>query len=211
MTKVVAYSLIIDQFEPFTDDHKAKIDNALAAGFRVMVGVKRVDEDDSFIIIRRNILSKFVKKLLVCGLPGAGKTWLTRELVSILDCTWLNNDMIREGPHAEIGWSEADRIEHAHRVGQWADILIADGRHCIIDMIAPTDDCRKALDPDYTVFLDTVSTSNYPDTNALWEPPTDADYVVPSKHCTLWARLIADRIDVKVEVVSMPHVTEIIE
>ena len=211
MPKTVAYALIIDQFEPFTEDHKAKIDEALSRGLRVTVGVDGGEEgDETFTLTRRNILSKYVKKVLVCGLSGAGKTWLTREIVAILDCTWLNNDEIREGPHSYIGWSEQDRVEHAHKVGQWANILMNDGRHCLIDMIAPTEDCRKALDPDFTVFIDSVSSSVYLDTDLLWEPPTDPDYVVKSQNAKLWAGLIAQKLDTCIEVVPFPHVTEFI-
>ena len=36
------------------------------------------------------------KKILIMGLPGAGKTTLARILVSYLKAIWLNNDEIRK-------------------------------------------------------------------------------------------------------------------
>ena len=36
------------------------------------------------------------KKILIMGLPGAGKTTLASKLVPILDAEWLSADKIRE-------------------------------------------------------------------------------------------------------------------
>ena len=36
-------------------------------------------------------------KILVCGLPGSGKTWLSERLVKHLDnCAWYNADFVRK-------------------------------------------------------------------------------------------------------------------
>ena len=36
-------------------------------------------------------------KILIFGLPGAGKTWLAQRLYQMLDnCAWFNADKIRE-------------------------------------------------------------------------------------------------------------------
>ena len=35
-------------------------------------------------------------KILVCGLPGSGKTWLSERLAEYLDnCAWYNADVVR--------------------------------------------------------------------------------------------------------------------
>ena len=35
-------------------------------------------------------------KILVCGLPGSGKTWLSERLADHLDnCAWYNADTVR--------------------------------------------------------------------------------------------------------------------
>ena len=36
-------------------------------------------------------------KILVCGLPGSGKTWLSERLVKYIDnCAWYNADVLRK-------------------------------------------------------------------------------------------------------------------
>lgn len=134
-------------------------------------------------------------KILVCGLSGSGKTWLCRELRPLIGAVLLNNDAIRNGPHAGIGWTLENRIEHARLVGLWANIIQESGYPVLIDMICPTKHTREALGPDYIVFVDTVSKSKFADTDALFVPPVyEYDYLVLSQDAKLWAERIAKSI-----------------
>ena len=36
------------------------------------------------------------KKILIMGLPGAGKTYLAERLVPYLKAAWINNDKVRK-------------------------------------------------------------------------------------------------------------------
>ena len=36
-----------------------------------------------------------MKKILIMGLPGSGKTTLASKLVPLLNAKWLNNDKVR--------------------------------------------------------------------------------------------------------------------
>ncbi len=54
--------------------------------------------------VYRSILSYFkinkkacyIMKILVMGLPGSGKTYLTERLVPLLNAAWYNADKVRE-------------------------------------------------------------------------------------------------------------------
>ena len=37
-----------------------------------------------------------MKKILVMGLPGSGKTTLSKKLVKLIDAVWLNADEVRK-------------------------------------------------------------------------------------------------------------------
>ena len=42
------------------------------------------------------ILVIYEKKILVMGLPGSGKTTLSKKLVKLIDAVWLNADEVRK-------------------------------------------------------------------------------------------------------------------
>ena len=37
-----------------------------------------------------------MKKILIMGLPGSGKTTLASELVPLIKAKWINNDKVRK-------------------------------------------------------------------------------------------------------------------
>jgi len=50
------------------------------------------------------------------GLPGAGKTTLARALAPQLHAVLFNADAVRANISTDLGFSLADRIEHARRM-----------------------------------------------------------------------------------------------
>jgi len=119
-------------------------------------------------------------KILVCGLPGAGKTWLAERLVKHLDNTaWYNADVIR-GAANDWDFSSTGRMRQANRMKTIADFEVANGRWVICDFVAPTNETRKHFDPEVTIWLDTIKEGRYEDTNKMFEQPIGVDYHIDS-------------------------------
>jgi len=57
------------------------------------------------------------RKILIMGLPGAGKTMLAKTLTPRLSAVHFNVDEVRKHVNHDLGFSEADRIEQARRKG----------------------------------------------------------------------------------------------
>lgn len=108
------------------------------------------------------------------GLPGAGKTTLAEQLQKKLKCVWYNADEIRNHINRDLGFTDADRIEHATRMGRLCDIVLRADRYVIADFVCPTEDTRRAFNADFTIWLDTIKEGRYENTNKLFEKP---DYV----------------------------------
>jgi RNase adaptor protein for sRNA GlmZ degradation len=119
-------------------------------------------------------------KILIMGLPGSGKTHLALQLAYLLDATHFNADVVRHTISRDLGFSLADRIEQARRMGVLCDIANATGKHAIADFVCPTEEARAAFGPCFTIWLDTIKVSRYEDTNLLFVPPNEVDYLITS-------------------------------
>lgn len=117
-------------------------------------------------------------KILICGLPGAGKTTFARFLAEHLRCTHFNADDIRENVNKDLGFSLEDRIEQARRMGYLCSIVGRWGEPVIADFVCPTQDTRKAFGADFVVWMNTIKQGRFEDTNKLFERPEHCDYRV---------------------------------
>src|SRR6266545_4556820 len=71
------------------------------------------------------------------GLPGAGKTTLSKHLAPRLNAVHFNADDVRANINRDLGFSEPDRIEHARRMGWLCDQVVKVGCFAIADFICP--------------------------------------------------------------------------
>tara|TARA_Y100000741_G_C18216905_1_gene544155 strand:- start:342 stop:830 length:489 start_codon:yes stop_codon:yes gene_type:complete len=95
-------------------------------------------------------------KILVCGLPGSGKTWLAERLVKLIDnCAWYNADVLRKYAN-DWDFSLEGRIRQANRMKTFANFERSNNRWVICDFVAPTKKAREAFSPDYVIWLDTI-------------------------------------------------------
>ena len=58
------------------------------------------------------IKKRKAKKILIMGLPGAGKTFLAREIYKDLSAVWINGDAIRK-INKDLDFSREGRIRQA--------------------------------------------------------------------------------------------------
>ena len=115
-------------------------------------------------------------KILIMGLPGAGKTWLAERLQKHLnDCAWYNADEVRKMAN-DWEFSEEARIRQARRMRNLADYEKGCGRTVICDFVCPTDLTRHIFEADVVVWVNTISEGRFEDTNKMFEEPKTFDF-----------------------------------
>jgi hypothetical protein len=116
-----------------------------------------------------------MRKILVMGLPGAGKTTLATALAPLLNAVVFNADAVRANISRDLGFGHADRIEHARRMGWICDRVAEAGGTVIADFVCPTEETRAAFGNAFTIWLDRISASRFEDTNRMFVPPKRFD------------------------------------
>lgn len=107
------------------------------------------------------------------GLPGSGKTTLAKELSKKINAIHLNADEMRNNVWTDLTFKYTDRIIMAQRMGALSDILITQGYCVISDFVCPTNTTRKAFGDAFVVWMNTIKSSRFEDTNNLFEKPNN--------------------------------------
>ena len=114
------------------------------------------------------------------GLPGSGKTYLTERLVPLLEAAWYNADKVRTMAN-DWDFSESGRLRQSMRMKTFADFEKANGLFVVCDFVCPTKETRENFEPDIVIWLDTISSGRFEDTNKIFQKPESVDF-----HVTEW-------------------------
>ncbi len=131
-------------------------------------------------IILHLLIIYFVMKILVMGLPGSGKTYLTERLVPLINSAWYNADKVREMAN-DWDFSDEGRERQSKRMRTFADFEKSHDRFVVCDFVCPTKDTRENFDADVVIWMDTIKEGRFEDTNKLFQNPTNVDF-----HITEW-------------------------
>jgi hypothetical protein len=159
------------------------------------------------------------QRILIMGLPGAGKTYLAQALKKYLE---TNGDLMKINPHrvltyegipgpgfmnVGVDWFNADdirkkyndwdftdagRIRQSLRMFQFA--VECTGEFVICDFVAPLVEMRNNFKADWTIWMDTIKESRYEDTNKAFIPPEQYDFRITEQNCEKWAEFIGEHI-----------------
>ena len=114
-------------------------------------------------------------KILICGLPGSGKTTLAEPFAKLINAVWINADAVRT-EYDDWDFTPEGRIRQAQRMKYLADGIVKAGRICVADFVAPTPKARDEFGADYVVWMDTIKEGRFEDTNKMFVPLEKGQY-----------------------------------
>ena len=159
------------------------------------------------------------QRILIMGLPGAGKTTLAQALKTYIEnngdlekinpnrilnfegipgpnfykigVDWFNADDVRR-KFNDWDFSKEGRIRQSIRMLQFA--LECSGDFVICDFVAPIPEMRHNFKADWTIWVDTIDAGRYDDTNKMFVPPDVYDFRVTEQNAEKWAEFIGEHI-----------------
>jgi hypothetical protein len=149
-------------------------------------------------------------KILIMGLPGAGKTYFAERLQIYLEknstffnqlaetlessrakVKWINADDVRK-TYNDWDFSTEGRIRQSIRMRELADSFLND--FVIADFVAPLPEMRNNFKADWTIWIDTIEKGRFDDTNKVFTPPDVYDFRITEQNAEKWVRFVGDHI-----------------
>ena len=130
-----------------------------------------------------------IKKILIMGLPGSGKTTLASNLVPLLNAKWLNADKVRKEAN-DWDFSAEGRTRQATRMWNKALEFKKQGNNVVADFVCPTPAARALFPADFIIWMDTIKEGRFDDTNKMFVKPEKFDFKVTSMDAKVWAEKI---------------------
>jgi adenylylsulfate kinase len=114
-------------------------------------------------------------KILIMGLPGSGKTSIASSIWQLLNIPWYNADEIRK-LNNDWDFTTAGRLRQAKRLSDLCNLHPI----AMADFVCPTPETRVIFSADYVIWMNTIKSGRFDDTNKVFVPPDDADLVINS-------------------------------
>jgi len=132
------------------------------------------------------------QRILIMGLPGAGKTTLAQHLIefmknNFMTVTWLNADEIRK-KYDDWDFSTEGRIRQSIRMKTLSKEATTD--YVIADFVAPLVEMRTNYDADWTIWVDTIREGRYADTNKAFIEPELYDFRINEQDALKWSEFV---------------------
>ena len=138
--------------------------------------------------------STMTTRILIMGLPGAGKTYFAERLqqqLGIESCDWFNADAVRK-QFDDWDFTPEGRIRQSRRMRELADA--SPKQYVICDFVAPLPEMRDNFAADYTIWIDSIESGRFEDTNRAFVAPTEYDLRVTEQNAEKWIPTVIEQL-----------------
>lgn len=156
-------------------------------------------------------------KILIMGLPGSGKTYFAERLKDYLvrhstvsnmpSWRMVNNELLPANYTAKVDWFNADdirkkfndwdfsnegRIRQSLRMANFA--LQCTGDYVICDFVAPLPEMRNNFNADWVIWMDTIESGRFADTNKIFVSPDKYDFRITEQNAEKYVIEVGSKI-----------------